>query len=213
MMEHTIQARRSPYAKFFSALFAGLLVATLGLYVGQSIPRGLFLPLVLVEFIMIFMMVFARKRKAIGFPLMFAFMFISGATLYPAISYYISLLGADAVLRAFGITAFSFGAIAIYTMVSKRDFSFLGSFLFVSIIALIGLQILNLFFPANGTAQLILSAFGIFIFVGYTLYDFSRLTLHGFTDREIPFLVVCIYLDFVNLFLYILEFLGVLSRD
>ncbi len=188
-------------------------MATIGLVLGQDVPRGLFLPLSIVEIILIFMMVFARKRKAIGYPLMFVFMLISGMTLYPAIGYYISVLGADVVLRAFGITAFAFGSIAIYTFVSKRDFTFLGSFLFVSILALVGLEILNLFLPANGTAQLILSGFGILIFVGYTLYDFSRLTLHGFTEKEIPFLVVAIYLDFVNLFLYILQFLGVLNRD
>lgn len=209
-----LQTRKaSPYGKFFTALFLGILVATIGLVLGQDVPRGLFLPLSIVEIILIFMMVFARKRKAIGYPLMFVFMLISGMTLYPAIGYYISVLGADVVLRAFGITAFAFGSIAIYTFVSKRDFTFLGSFLFVSILALVGLEILNLFLPANGTAQLILSGFGILIFVGYTLYDFSRLTLHGFTEKEIPFLVVAIYLDFVNLFLYILQFLGVLNRD
>ncbi|WEG12763.1 Bax inhibitor-1/YccA family protein [Pullulanibacillus sp. KACC 23026] len=213
-MDTVIQTRKgSPFAKFYAALFSGLLVATAGLFIGQSIPRGLFLPLAIVEIIMITMMVFARKQKAIGYPLMYVFMLISGATLYPAISYYVSMLGADVVFRAFAITTISFGAMAIFTTVTKRDFSFLGGFLFVSVIALIGLQILNMFIPANGTAQLILSGFGILVFVGYTLYDFSRITRYGFTDSEIPFIVIAIYLDFVNLFLYILQFLGVSNRD
>lgn len=214
VMDTIIQTRKgSPYAKFYAALFSGLLVAFVGLLLGQSIPKSWFLPLAIVEIIMIFMMIFARKRKAIGYPWMYTFMLISGATLYPAISYYVSVLGAGVVLRAFGITAFSFGAMAVYTMVSKKDFTFLGSFLFVGIISLLGLEFLNMIFPANGTAHLILSGFGILIFVGYTLFDFSRITKHGFTDQDVPLLVMSIYLDFVNLFLYILEFIGILSRD
>ncbi|MGV3488565.1 MAG: Bax inhibitor-1/YccA family protein [Tuberibacillus sp.] len=212
-MDTVIETRQRPYAKFFSVLFMGLLVATLGLYVGQSVPRQLFLPLAIVEIILIFMMVLARKRKSIGYTMMFAFMFISGLTLYPAISIYVSTLGGLVVLRALGITALAFGGTAAYAIISKHDFRFLGGFLFVSIIALLGMTVLQIIFPISNTAQVVLSAFGILIFVGYTLYDFSRLTLEGFSDRDIPFLVVCIYLDIVNLFLYILQFLGVLNRD
>lgn len=212
-MESVIRTSQRPYAKFFTALFAGMAVATAGLYFGQNVPQRLFFPLVIVEIVMIVMMAFARKRRAIGYSLMFAFMFVSGLTLYPAISYYVSTLGGDVVMRAAGITAFAFGGTAIYAMVSKRDFRFLGSFLFISLLALIGMGILQIFFPVSGTAHLIYSAFGIFIFVGYTLFDFSRLTIEGFEERDIPALVVCIYLDIVNLFLYILEFIGALSRD
>lgn len=212
-MDTVVQTQGRPYAKFFIALFMGLLVATAGLFAGQSVPRGLFFPLVIVEFVMIMMMFFARKRKALGYPMMFAFMFVSGLTLFPAISYYVSILGGAMVLRALGITAVAFGGTAAYAMISKADFRFLRSFLTVSIIAMLGMIVLQWFFPISGTAQLIFSGFGILVFVGFTLYDFSRLTIEGFTDRDIPLLVVCIYLDIVNLFLYILEFLGVLNRD
>jgi uncharacterized protein len=212
-MDTVVQTSRRPYAKFFMVLFMGLMVATLGLFVGQSVPQQLFFPLVIVEFVMVMMMFFARKRKAIGYPMMFAFMFISGLTLYPAISFYVSILGGMVVLRALGITAIAFGGTAAYAMISKQDFRFLGGFLFVSVIAMLGMIVLQWFFPISGTAQLIFSGFGILVFVGFTLYDFSRLTIEGFTDRDIPLLVVCIYLDIVNLFLYILEFIGVLNRD
>ena len=208
-----VETRQRPYAKFFSVLFLGLIVATLGLFVGQSIPQPMFLPLVIVEFIMIAMMFFARKRKSIGYLMMFAFMFVSGLTLYPAIAYYVSVLGGGLVLRALGMTAIAFGGTAAYAVISKADFRFLRSFLFVSLIALIGMSILQWFFPISSSAQLILSGFGILVFVGFTLYDFSRLTIEGFAERDIPLLVVCIYLDIVNLFLYILQFLGVLNRD
>ena len=213
MNETVIGSAHKPYAKLFATLFAGLIVATIGLYVGQYVPKALFMPLAIVEIIMVFMMVFARKKKSMGYLMMFAFMLISGLTLYPAISYYVSTLGANAVFRAAGITAVAFGGTALYAMISKRDFRFLGGFLFISVLALLVMGILQIFFPVSGTAELIYSAFGIFIFVGYTLYDFSRLTINGFTDRDIPMIVVSIYLDIVNLFLYILRFIGVLNDD
>ncbi|WP_188695596.1 Bax inhibitor-1/YccA family protein [Pullulanibacillus camelliae] len=213
MNETVVSSSHKPYAKLFAALFSGLIVATIGLYAGQFVPRALFFPLAIVEIIMLFMMIFARKRKSMGYLMMYAFMLISGLTLYPAISYYVSALGADVVLRAAGITAIAFGGTALYAVISKRDFRFLGSFLFISVLALLAMGILQIFFPVSGTAQLIYSAFGIFIFIGYTLYDFSRLTINGFTDRDIPMIVVSIYLDIVNLFLYILRFIGVLNDD
>ncbi|MTT31036.1 BAX inhibitor (BI)-1/YccA family protein [Terrilactibacillus sp. BCM23-1] len=212
-MTLTSHVKNQPYSKLFAAFFSGLLVATAGLYTGQYVPPALFLPLVVVEIIMLIAMVFARKRKAIGYLLMYAFMAISGLTLYPAISTYISILGATVVLQAFAVTTAAFGGIAIFAMVSKRDFTFLGNFLFISVIALIALGIMNIFLPFSSTTSLVISGFGILVFVGYTLYDFSRLTLYGFSDQDIPRIVVSVYLDFVNLFLYILQFMGILSRN
>ncbi|WP_188499362.1 Bax inhibitor-1/YccA family protein [Pullulanibacillus pueri] len=213
MNQSVVGSSHKPYPKLFAALFLGLIVATVGLFTGQYVPPALFLPLAIVEIVMIFMMIFARKRKSMGYMMMFAFMFISGLTLYPAISYYVSAMGADVVLRAAAITAVAFGGTALYAVISKRDFRFIGGFLFISVIALFFMGILQIFFPVSGTAELIYSAFGIFIFIGYTLYDFSRLTLNGFTDRDIPMIVVSIYLDIVNLFLFILRFIGVLNDD
>ncbi|KLI01393.1 membrane protein [Sporolactobacillus inulinus CASD] len=213
VMEFTTGAVSKPYSKLFAAFFSGLLATTVGLYLGQYVPDAVRLPLWILEIGMIFMMMFVRKRKAVGYMLMYGFMFVSGITLYTAIGYYVSLLGAGLVLQAFAVTTVSFGAIAVYAMVSKRDFSFLGSFLFVGLIALIVLQLFSVFFPVSSMTAQIYSGLGILIFVGYTLFDFSRLTVHGFGNEDIPMIVVSIYLDFVNLFLYILQFIGIGSKN
>lgn len=213
MAEFTSQAIRKPYSKLFAAFFSGLMVTTAGLYLGQYVPPALMLPLAIVEIGMIVMMMFVRKRQAVGYLLMYAFMFISGLTLFSVIGYYVSLIGATTVLQAFAVTTVSFGAIAVYTMVSKRDFTFLGGFLFLGLIALVAFSLFSFFIPFSSTTMMIYSAFGILIFIGYTLFDFSRLTVHGFTDQDIPMIVVSIYLDFVNLFLYILQFIGIGSKE
>ncbi|MCQ2010662.1 MAG: Bax inhibitor-1/YccA family protein [Sporolactobacillus sp.] len=213
MVEFASNAVRKPYSKLFAAFFSGLLVTTVGLYLGQYVSDALRLPLFIVEFVMLFMMMGVRKRKAVGYSLMYGFMFISGVTLYTAINHYVSLLGASLVMQAFTVTTVSFAAIAIYAMVSKRDFSFLGGFLFIGLIALIVLSLFSVFIPVSTMTAQIYSGLGILIFVGYTLFDFSRLTVHGFTDEDIPMIVVSIYLDFINLFLYILQFIGIGSKN
>lgn len=213
MVEFTTQVVRKPYSKLFSAFFSGLLLTTVGLYLGQYVPDAVRFPLWFLELGMIFMMMFVRKRKAVGYSLMYGFMFISGVTLYSAVNYYTQLLGGPLVLKAFAVTTVSFGAIAVYAMLSKRDFSFLGGFLFVGLIALVLLQLFSVFFPVSSMTAQIYSGIGILIFVGYTLFDFSRLTVHGFTDQDIPMIVVSIYLDFINLFLYILQFIGIGSKN
>ncbi|MFC7394585.1 Bax inhibitor-1 family protein [Scopulibacillus cellulosilyticus] len=213
MMSSTSHVVQRPYAKLFAAFFAGLSVAAVGLYSGQFVPPALRVPLIICEIILIFAMIIVRRKKAVGYGMMFAFMLVSGLTLYPVIAHYVSILGADAVLRAVGISAFAFGGTAVFAMVSKRDFTFLGNFLFVSILVLIGMGLLSIFIPFSSATVMIVSLFGILIFVGYTLYDFSRLTLYGFTEKDIPMIVVSVYLDFVNLFIYILQFMGIISRD
>lgn len=210
LLENTYYAK--PYSKLFSVLFMALFVAFGGFYAGQFVPPSLFIPLVIVEIILIIAMVFLRKKKAIGYTFMFTFMFISGCTLYPAIAMYVSQLGAETVGKAIGVTVFAFAGIALYAMKSRHDFRFLGGFLFVSLFILLGLGIANMFFPFGSTGEYLFSGFGIFVFVGYTLYDFSRLTHNGFTDEDIPMFVVSIYLNFINLLLFILRFLGV-NRD
>lgn len=213
MAEFSSQALRRPYSKLFAAFFSGLLVTTAGLYLGQYVPPVYMMPLSIAEIGMIVMMMFVRKRQSVGYLLMYAFMFVSGLTLYSVISYYVSLIGATVVLEAFTVTTVSFGAIAVYTMVSKRDFTFLGGFLFLGLIALLVVGLFNIFIPFSGTTMMIYSGMGILIFIGYTLFDFSRLTVHGFTDADIPMIVVSIYLDFINLFLYILQFIGIGSKN
>ncbi|MFT8318144.1 MAG: Bax inhibitor-1/YccA family protein [Sporolactobacillus sp.] len=212
-MESYYEAARRPYTKLFGAFFSGLLVTTVGMYVGQYVPTALNMPLWILEIAMIVMMMFVRKRKAVGYLMMYAFMFISGVTLYAVISQYIALLGSTLVLEAFAVTTVSFGAIAVYSMVSKRDFSFLAGFLFLGLIALVLIGVIGIFVPYSSTTMLIYSGMGILIFIGYTLFDFSRLTVHGFTEQDIPMLVVSIYLDFINLFLYILQFIGIGSKN
>jgi uncharacterized protein len=196
----------SPIAKLTVTFLAALAVATGGLYVGQWIPAAMHLPLAVLEIVLLLVMIFARSKKAVGYPLMYSFMLVSGATLYPLIGYYISVIGADAVLKAFALAAVSFSGVAIYAAKTKEDFSFLGGFLMLGAFALLGLLIIQWFIPFSNVGQMGIAALGILIFLGFTIYDINRLARYGFTEADIPMIVVNIYLDFINLFIYVLRF-------
>lgn len=198
----------------FPALFFSLVFAAIGFYVGKYVPPALFLPLMIVELIMIVAAVFIRRRKAVGFGFLYSFTLISGITLYPVIRYYGQAIGYDLVWQAFGITIIAYGGAALYATLSKADFSFLGGFLFIGLLALMGMGIVNFFIPFSTQAEWVYTLLGILVFIGYTLFDISRIVHYGIAKEDVPFVVLSLYLDFVNLFLFILRLFGLnLRRD
>ncbi|WP_220129497.1 Bax inhibitor-1/YccA family protein [Thermaerobacillus caldiproteolyticus] len=206
MVNYSSTYSSSPIAKLVFTFLAALAVATGGLYVGQWIPAIMYFPLLVLELILLIVMIFARSKRAVGYPLMYSFMFVSGATLFPLIAQYIAIIGAAAVLKGFALAVVSFTGVALYAAKTKEDFSFLGSFLMMGAFALLGLLLIQFFIPFSSVGQMGISALGILIFLGFTIYDINRLARYGFSEADIPMIVVNIYLDFINLFTYILRF-------
>lgn len=195
-------------ALFFSLLFAGA-----GYLIGQFVPNALFLPIMVVELVMIIAAVFIRRRRAVGYPFLYFFTFISGITMFPVLTAYTHLLGKTSVLQAFGVTVLAYGGAALYASITKADFSFLGGFLFIGVLVLMAMGIISFFIPFSHTANWVYTLLGVLIFVGYTLFDTSRIVRYGVAREDVPFVVLSLYLDFVNLFLYILRLFGLFSND
>ncbi|MDD5988343.1 MAG: Bax inhibitor-1/YccA family protein [Bacteroidales bacterium] len=120
----------------------------------------------------------------------------------------------QSIATTFLITAGTFGAMSLFGFVTKRDLSTMGRILFMLLIGLIIATVVNIFMKAEGLA-LILNYAGVVIFVGLTAYDTQSikqmLQQHG--DKEgaekIALLgSLSLYLDFINLFIYLLRFFG-----
>ncbi|MFJ7725010.1 Bax inhibitor-1 family protein [Neobacillus sp. NPDC097160] len=191
-----------------------LAIAFLGTMAGVYVPPSLFLPLAILEFVMILAAVFFRRKKAISYSFLYIFTFISGITLYPIVAYYAATAGANVVIMAFATTTVVFSGISIYAAKSKRNFSFLGGFLLAALLALVAISLFNIFFPLSTTGMLAYSFIGVVIFSGYVLFDVSRMKHHGVRAEEVPLMALSLYLDFINLFVSILRILGILnSRD
>ena len=125
------------------------------------------------------------------------------------------------IFQAFAASALTFGVMSFVGVTTKKDLSSLGGLLFMGLIGLIIASVVNLFW-ANSTLDAIVTYLGVFIFVGLTAYDTQKIKSMGAvaeqygdaaTPRRIAILgALTLYLDFINLFLYILRLLG-RSRD
>jgi modulator of FtsH protease len=124
-------------------------------------------------------------------------------------SYYELGLG-NIVTEAFLITAVTSITLALYAWVAKTDFSRMRDYLFVGLILLIVAGLINILFQSTFFALVICIA-GIGIFCGYILYDVQKAKYLANTLPNAIGITVSLFLDILNLFLYILQFLTILQ--
>lgn len=206
-------ARNQVISRVFLGLGMSLVTACAGVVADQYVPPLLIGLLMLVELGMIVAAMFMQRSRSIGMPFVLVFTFISGMTLYPAIAYYVYSLGAPTVLKALGVSAVAFFIAAAVASRTSFDFRFLGGFLFVGLLALVLMGLVSFFIPFSTQAGLIYSILGIAVFVGYVLFDVNRMVHYGVAEEHVPWVVLSLYLDFINLFLFILRLFGVLQSD
>lgn len=214
-MEQTlVRGNEGNFGHIMQVLALSLLVSFGGTLIGAFfIPPEFAVMLGVVELIMIIAAVVIRIRgKHIGYGFLYAFTGISGITLYPVIMYYGAQIGANLVSASFLATAGIFAALAFYAYRSERDFSYLLGFLFAGTIGLIVMGVVSFFVDFGGTMNLVWAIGGILIFSGWILYDVSRYR-YGVEAKEVPYVVLNLYLDIVNLFLYILRFVAAITGN
>lgn len=144
--------------------------------------------------------------------LFFLFAVVNGLALFPIFYVYTSV----SIFKTFFITAGVFGAMSVYGYFTDRDLSSWGSFLFMALIGLIVVSVVNLFLRSSGL-ELIISGVGVLIFIGLTAWDTQSIkqmivASPAESASKIATLgALSLYLDFINLFLYLLRFFG--NRD
>jgi FtsH-binding integral membrane protein len=118
------------------------------------------------------------------------------------------------VTRVFFISAASFGALSLYGYTTKRDLSPIGSFLVMGLFGLILAMVVNIFLKSTGL-EFVISVIGVLIFAGLTAWDTQRIKeMYSVQDdgtiagRKAVMGALTLYLDFINLFLFLLRFLG-----
>jgi modulator of FtsH protease len=147
----------------------------------------------------------ALRNSSWGVVALLGFTFIAGVMLTPILTVAAGFRnGGQLVALAGGMTSVIFFAMATIATVSKRDFSFLGKFLFVGMILLIVASLANLFF-AVPAVSLTISAIAVLIFSLYLLYDVSNIVRGGETNYVTATLGV--YLSLYNIFISLLNLL------
>ena len=194
---------------------ASLLAASAGAYVGIGMAKAItswYWGLVILEFVFLFGL-YAFKRKAgINMILLFGFTFVSGLTIVPLLSHTLGMPGgASIVANAFILTTVAFGGLSVFAMNTKRDFSTMGKMLFITLIVIVVAGIINIFFHSP-ILQLAIAGISSILFSAFILYDTQNI-IRGAYETPIEG-AIALYLDFLNLFISLLQILGIFgSRD
>lgn len=159
----------------------------------------------------------ASASKSAGIPALLAFTFFTGIMIGPTI-FIATVLGshgaamtANPARDAFLLAMAAFSGLTGYVFISRRNFSFLGGMLSMGILVLIVASLIGMF-VGGATFHLAIASVGVLLFGGYVLYDTSRL-LHAEEPISPVDAATMLYLDFFNLFLFILQILMSSRRD
>lgn len=154
----------------------------------------------------------ALRNSAWGLVAVFAFTGFWGYTMGPFLNMYIAAYanGMQLIMTAMGGTGAIFLALSAYVLTTKKDFSFLGGFLFTGLIAILIASVAGMFFPMP-MMQLVVSAVTMIIFSGYILYDTSAIIQGG--ERNYIMATVRLFMDILILFQSLLSILGSLSGN
>jgi len=182
---------------------------------------GVMIGLIVAELAIVIVLSIGLSRKWLS-PTMAAGLFmlyagLSGLTFAPIVWSY----GNASVYKAFASTAVVFGIMSVYGYTTKSDLMGWGKYLMMALIGLIVASIVNMFL-ASGPMDFILSIFGVLLFTALTAYDTQKIKLmaedpaiQGDSNAILKVSIygaLNLYLDFINLFLYLLRLFGS-SRD
>ena len=120
----------------------------------------------------------------------------------------------ESIVRTFFITATAFGGLSLYGYTTKRDLSAMGSFLIMGLFGLIIASVVNIFLGSTAL-QFAISVIGVLVFAGLTAYDTQQIKEMYYEGdsaevggRKAIMGALRLYLDFINLFMFLLQFLG-----
>lgn len=150
-----------------------------------------------------------RLAASTASALFIAYSALTGVTL----SFILLLYTAESIFSTFFVCAGMFGALALYGSTTKRNLSGFGQFMFMGLIGVVIASIIGLFWQNDGL-QFMISIIGVIVFSGLTVWDAQRLkslalvTNTGGTSSMTIVGALSLYLNFINLFLFLLRFMG-----
>lgn len=208
--------KKSLISLVLKEFFILLLICTIGMIFGMMFvpPQFAFIAGIGSIIVLIIAAITRRREnKSLSRLNCYSVSFLLGISTFPTILYYVSAMGSVMVLFSLGITTTIFGGLALYSSKTKKDFTFLGGTLFAGLIALILISLVGLFIRSE-VYNLALAWLGIMIFSGYVLYDIQIIKRSAFTEDDVPGLALNLFLDFINIFIYVLRIVSrVSSRD
>ncbi|GAA9733711.1 Bax inhibitor-1/YccA family protein [Helicobacter pylori] len=203
------------FVKTTYKFFAGsLLLATIGALLGlmnfQTVVQYKWV-FFIAEIAALFGLIFSKSKPGLNLFMLFAFTSLSGVTLVPLLGMVIAKAGLGAVWQALGMTTIVFGLMSVYALKTKNDLANMGKMLFIALIVVVVCSLINLFL-GSPMFQVVIAGASAILFSLYIAYDTQNI-VKGMYDSPID-AAVDLYLDFLNVFISILQIIGIFSdRD
>ena len=206
--------------RVYLKMFLAMIVTAVTSFVCMNVPAvfftlmnnsGLYFGLLIAEVVLVFVLAGALNKLSspVASLIFYVYSILNGVVLSAILAAYT----ASSVFSTFVITAAVFGTMTVYGYVTKSDLSRVGTFLFMALIGLLICTIVNIFMKSS-TMEWIISFAGVVIFIGLTAWDTQKIKqMAAMTDgsqagKLATIGALSLYLDFVNLFLYLLRFFG-----
>ncbi len=197
-------------SKVFLNMFLGLILTAICAY--MTVSTGLVYSLsgwgwigfAIFSFLLVISTGLLRHNGILAGISFYAFSAVEGTLLAPILIVYTG----KSIITAFALSGMLFGLMALLAMTNKVDFRRFGVYFLVGLIGIILASLLNVFLFKSAGISFGVSVVTIILFLGLTIYDIQTLEDIAYTDGNAFFGALSLYLDFINLFIAILNIMG-----
>lgn len=152
-----------------------------------------------------------RNKPGLNLAALFIFTFTTGVSLVPLLAFLIGAGNGAVIGNAFLMTSVLFGALSLFAINSKTDYSSWGKPLFITLIVVIIASLVNMFILNSPVMHLVIGAGVLLLFGIFTIYDTQNIA-NGAYDSPVD-AAVSLYLDFLNMFTALLQILGIFGNE
>ena len=152
-----------------------------------------------------------RSKPGLNLVMLFLFTFLTGVSLVPLLASLIGMGNGAVIGNAFLMTSVLFGALSLFAINSKSDYSSWGKPLFITLIVVIIASLVNYFLLQSPMMHIIITAGILLLFSVFTIYDTQNIA-NGAYDSPVD-AAVSLYIDFLNIFVTLLQLLGIFGSD
>ncbi len=200
---------KQTYQLFAASLLAGAAGAYLGM--GIAAVHQYYWGFVILEFALLFGLMFSKNKPGLNLVMLFGFAFVSGLTLSVIVGNFVAAGAGSVVANAFILTTVAFGGLSMFAMNTTRDFTMMGKMLFITLIVVIVGSLLNAFWLHHPWMQVGIASVSAILFSAFILYDTQNI-IRGNYESPVDG-AVALYLDFINLFVSLLQILGIFGDE
>ena len=152
-----------------------------------------------------------RNKPGLNLAALFVFTFTTGVSLVPLLARLIGMGNGSVIGNAFLMTSVLFGALSLFAINSKKDYASWGKPLFITLIVIIVASLVNYFLLQSPMMHIIITAGVLLLFSLFTIYDTQNIANGAYASPVDA--AVSLYLDFLNMFVSLLQILGIFGSE